>query len=97
MIYFKSDLAAASHHSGLSVLLTRLLPSSLHLLLLVQNHPIVLIVVLVSVSLEEFPEHVSNSCVLRPLVEPQVSALAEILGELSWVALAQDLNTPRTT
>jgi len=54
-----------------------------------QNDPVVLIVILVAVSLEEILEHVSHGTVLRSLIESQVSALAQILGELDWIAFAE--------
>ena len=61
-------------------------------LLLAQDDPVVLVVILVAVALEKIFEHVPHSCVLRSFVESQVSALAEILHELNRVALAQNLN-----
>ena len=59
------------------------------LLLLPQDDPVVLVVILVAVSLEEIFEHVLHGRVLRSLIEPEVPALAEILHELDWVSLAE--------
>lgn len=61
-------------------------------LLLGKNDPIVLVIVLVSALVEQFLEHVSHLRVVRALVESQVPASAQILGELSWVALAQNFD-----
>ena len=65
------------------------------LLLLGKDDPVVLVVILVSVSGEEVLEHVLHRAILRALVEPQVSALAEVLGELHGVSLAEDFNGGR--
>ncbi len=62
------------------------------LLLLCQDHPIVLIVILVTVSLEQVFEHVLHGTVLRPFIKSQVPALAQILGEFDRVSLAKSLN-----
>lgn len=65
----------------------------LHLLLLLgEDHPVVLVVVLVPVAREQVLEHVLHGAVLGTLVEPQVPALAEVLGELNGVSLAEDLD-----
>ena len=61
-------------------------------LLLAQNDPVVLVVVLVAVALEEVLEHVPHSGVLGSLVEAEVPALAEVLDELDGVALAEHLD-----
>ena len=62
------------------------------LLLLGENDPIVLVVILVAVAGEKVLEHVLHGAVLRALVEPQIPALAEVLGELDGVPLAEDLD-----
>jgi hypothetical protein len=65
----------------------------LHFLLLFsKDDPVVLVVILVAVSGEKVLEHVLHGAVLGSLVEPQVPALAEVLGELDRVSLAEDLN-----
>jgi hypothetical protein len=76
----------------LNVLL-HLLMLLLHaLLLLAQDDPVVLVVVLVAVALEEVLEHVAHDGIRGSLVEPQVAALAEVLHELHGVALAEHLD-----
>ena len=60
--------------------------------LLGENDPIVLVVILVAVAGEKVLEHVLHGAVLRALVEPQIPALAEVLGELDGVPLAEDLD-----
>ena len=62
------------------------------LLLLSQDDPVVLVIVLVAVSLEKIFEHVLHGSVLRSFIESQVSALTQILDELNRVALAEDLD-----
>lgn len=62
------------------------------LLLLGQNHPVVLVVVLVPALSEQLLEHASHLGVVWTLVEPQVPASAQILGELNGVSFAQDFN-----
>ena len=62
------------------------------ILLLSKDDPVVLIVILVAVSLEEVLEHVSHGSVLRSLIKSEVSALTEILHKLNWVSLAENFN-----
>jgi hypothetical protein len=57
-----------------------------------ENDPIVLVVIIVAVAGEKILEHVFHGAVLRALVEPQIPALAEVLGELDGVPLAEDLD-----
>ena len=61
-------------------------------LLLAKDDPVVLVVVLVAVALEEVLEHVPHARVLGPLVEPEVPALTQVLDELDGVALAEHLD-----
>ena len=61
-------------------------------LLLCQNHPVVLVVVLVPALCEQLLEHCSHCRVTRTLVESQVPACAQVLCELHWVTLAQYLD-----
>ena len=61
-------------------------------LLLGQDHPVVLVVVLVPVSLEQLLEHRPHRRVVRALIETQVSGLTQILRELDWVSLAEDFD-----
>lgn len=76
----------------LDVLPGLLLPLLHFLLLLGQDDPIVLVVVLVAIPLEQVLKHALHRAVLRPFVEAEVPALAEVLGELNWVALAEHLD-----
>ena len=56
--------------------------------LLPQDHPVILVVIFVSVFLEELLEHGLHGTVLRFFIESKVSALAEIFGKLSRVTFA---------
>jgi hypothetical protein len=58
-------------------------------LLFTQNDPVVLVVILVAVALEQVLKHVPHDCVLGSLVEAEVSALAQVLHELNGITLAQ--------
>ena len=62
---------------------------------LVEPYPVILVVELVAVPLEQIFEHLLHGGVVGSLVESQISALAEVLGELNGVALAEDLNRSR--
>ncbi len=62
------------------------------LLLLGQNHPVVLVVVLVPALVEQLLEHRSHLRVHWSLVESQVPASAQVFCELRWVTLAQHFN-----
>lgn len=62
------------------------------LFLFCEHHPVVLVVVLVTVASEEFLEHGPHGRVIGSLVESKVPGLAQILGELHWVAFAKDFN-----
>lgn len=58
------------------------------LLLLGQNDPVVLVVVLVAALGEQLLEHVPHQRVVGALIESQVPACTQILGEFDWVSLA---------
>lgn len=79
--------------SDVFYVLSGFLLALLHFLLLFgENDPVILVVILVAVSGEKVLEHVLHGAVLGTLVESQVSALAEVLGELDGVSLAEDLD-----
>ena len=62
------------------------------ILLLSHNHPIVLIIKLVTTLIEKLLELTSHLRVVRTFVESQISACTQVLGELSWVSFAQNFN-----
>ena len=62
------------------------------LLLLLQNHPVILIVILITISQEEILEHISHCSILRTLIESQISALAEVFGEFNRISFAKDFD-----
>lgn len=80
-------------HQSLHPLFLILLLLLVHLLLLLgQNHPVVLVIVLVSALVEKLLEHCSHLRVVWSLIESQVAACAQIFRELNWVAFTQNLN-----
>ena len=74
------------HLFVLFLLLVQLFP------LLGQNHPVVLVVVLVPALSEQLLEHSPHLRVVWTLVESQVPASAQILSELNRVSFAENFN-----
>ncbi len=71
------------------------LPLLVLLLLVLQDHPVVHVVHLEPILLEQLSEHGLHRRVVGPLIEAQVPGRAQILGELYRVALAQHLDRSR--
>ena len=63
----------------------------LHLVLLLQNDPIILIVMVIPIILEKFLEHGLVGAVGGLLIKLQTAALGEIVRELAGIAFAENL------
>lgn len=61
-------------------------------LLLAQNDPVVLVVVLIATLLEQILEHVSQEVVVWLFLKLQVPDVHQVLHKLIWIALAQGLD-----